>query len=396
MAPNVSNSYFTNYYDVLHLPRDATKAQIRLRFKKLSLLFHPDKNKDEDAPRMFRSIKTAEEILMDNNKKAIFDRQLNEIDNFLRGGSARAASASAARTAAQRDAENRARDQRHYERDRARAQQNNASNAESSSSRPQPGNPFTGRPQPKWNQPKPPRPDKPREDIYMQPQYKPSGRQPPWSIFGKIPRDDSYMPWGKTPIPVGSKNPFNPNPFTGGEIPAHGHFPLNPADHCYPKIEMAWPIVHNEGYRVLRGCSDLYKNQWKDAVKEAAIIDIKSDAMLEEGMRRIEYMFHKFAEYVWTLLTELPHNMVALLDPDAAMEKLEQVMFTLQEFCNRAQRLPMAIGFLAQGIRQVFEPPEAGLTDCSVAGRLSVLRNLNDIYETFMGEQREPSPEEEL
>ncbi len=179
MTPQVSNSSFTNYYDVLHLPRDATRAQIRQRYKKLSLLFHPDKNKDEDAPRIFRSLKNAEEILDDANRKATFDRQLNDIDNFLKGGSARAAGATAARAAAERDAENRARDQRHRERDRARAQQNNPQ-AEQSNSRPKPSGPnFHEHPEPKFNQPKPPRPPRPREDIYLPPRYKPSGRQPP-------------------------------------------------------------------------------------------------------------------------------------------------------------------------------------------------------------------------
>jgi curved DNA-binding protein CbpA len=389
MAPRVSNSSFTNYYDVLHLPRDATRAQIRLRFKKMSLLFHPDKNRDEDAPRIFRSLKTAEEILGDATKKAQFDSQLNDIDNFLKSGSARAAAASSARSASQRDAENRARDQRHWERDRARAQQNNRWNTP---------------PNPNWNPgsewedepPKPQKPQRPREDIYMPPQYRPSGRQPPWSIFGQVPRSDSSMPWGKKPIPLGSKNPFNPNPFTGEEIPEHGNFPLNPSDHCSPKIDASWPTVHNEGYRVLRGCSDLYKNQWKDAVAEAALLDMKSMPLIEEGLRRIEYMFHKFAEYVWGLLTDLPRNMVALIDPEAAFERLETVMFTLQEFCNRGQHLPMALGFLGHNLRNAgaVDPKEAPRSYEASHG--VVVSQVGQIYETFMGEQKATPPEEDL
>lgn len=100
----------------------------------------------------------------------------------------------------------------------------------------------------------------------------------------------------------------------------------------------------------MEGCSDLYKNQWRDAVAEAAVIDIKSDPDLEEGLCRIEFMFHKFAQYVWGLLVDLPQSMVVLVDPEAALERLETVMFTLQEFCHRGQRLPMAMGFLAQGV----------------------------------------------
>jgi DnaJ-class molecular chaperone len=173
MAPQVSNTSSTNYYDILHLPRNGRKAQIRLRFKKLSLLFHPGKNKDEDAPRIFRSLKNAEEILSDTDKKAMFDRQLTEIGNFLKTGHARAARASAARAAAERDAENRARDQRHWERNRARTQQENPGAQQSDSPRRPSGPTFEKCPEPKWNKPKP------RVDISIQPEYKPSGRQPP-------------------------------------------------------------------------------------------------------------------------------------------------------------------------------------------------------------------------
>jgi curved DNA-binding protein CbpA len=88
MAPQVSTTSFTTYYDVLHLPRDSTKAQIKSRYRKLSLLFHPDKNKEDYATAVFRSLKTAEEILTDIDKRAIFDGQLTEIDRFIKGGSA--------------------------------------------------------------------------------------------------------------------------------------------------------------------------------------------------------------------------------------------------------------------------------------------------------------------
>jgi hypothetical protein len=106
------------------------------------------------------------------------------------------------------------------------------------------------------------------------------------------------MPWGKKPFPIGSKNPFSTNPSPGGELSVHGNWPRNPGNHWSPKIDVAGPIVHNEGYRVMQGCSDLYKNQWKDAVAEATVVDIKPDPELEEGLCRIEFMFHKFAQYV--------------------------------------------------------------------------------------------------
>lgn len=202
------------------------------------------------------------------------------------------------------------------------------------------------------------------------------------------------MPWGKNPIPIGSKNPFHTNPLTGEELPVHNNFPLNPGDHCSAKIDAAWPTVHNEGYRVLRGCSDLYRHQWKDAVAEAAHLDTQALPLVEEGLRRIEYMFHKFAEYVWGLLSELPRNMAVLIDPDAAFDRLESVMFTLQEFCNRGQHLPMEIGFMSQNLRNLGAADPKDLLAYRASHDL-VVRQVAHVYEAFMGELRAPEPEEE-
>lgn len=38
-----------NYYDILDVPRDAQKAQIKRHFKKLSRVYHPDKNDGDEA-----------------------------------------------------------------------------------------------------------------------------------------------------------------------------------------------------------------------------------------------------------------------------------------------------------------------------------------------------------
>lgn len=196
------------------------------------------------------------------------------------------------------------------------------------------------------------------------------------------------MPWGKKPIPIGSKNPFAPNPFTGEEIPAHGNVPLNPGDHCSPKIDALWPTVFNGGFSILRGGFELYKNEWKGVEATAAVIDMKTMPLVEEGLRRIEYMLHCFAEYVWGLLMDLPVNMIALIDPDAALDKIESVMLTLQEFYNRSQNLNMSIGFLSGNLRN------AGAVDPVVnpvsfaTSQNTVIRHLGEIYEVFMGEQK--------
>lgn len=39
----------TTLYDQLEVAQDASADEIRKQYKKLSLMFHPDKNKDPDA-----------------------------------------------------------------------------------------------------------------------------------------------------------------------------------------------------------------------------------------------------------------------------------------------------------------------------------------------------------
>lgn len=46
-----------DYYEILDVPRDAQKAQIKRHFKKLSRVYHPDKNSgDEAASQKFMEI----------------------------------------------------------------------------------------------------------------------------------------------------------------------------------------------------------------------------------------------------------------------------------------------------------------------------------------------------
>lgn len=46
-----------DYYNILDVPRDAPKSQIKKHFKKLSRVYHPDKNAgDEKAAEKFMEI----------------------------------------------------------------------------------------------------------------------------------------------------------------------------------------------------------------------------------------------------------------------------------------------------------------------------------------------------
>ena len=64
-----------DYYKLLGVKRNASKQEIKKAFKKLSLKYHPDKNKDnpKKAKEMFIKIANAYEVLSDDEKRKIYD-----------------------------------------------------------------------------------------------------------------------------------------------------------------------------------------------------------------------------------------------------------------------------------------------------------------------------------
>ena len=65
-----------DYYKILGVKRDASKNEIKRAFKKLSLKYHPDKNKDnpEKAKEKFIEIANAYEVLSDEKQRKIYDQ----------------------------------------------------------------------------------------------------------------------------------------------------------------------------------------------------------------------------------------------------------------------------------------------------------------------------------
>jgi DnaJ-class molecular chaperone len=62
-------------YKVLELKRTATESEIKKQYRKLTLKYHPDRNKgNEEAKEMFTDVANAYEILSDPKKRRIYDR----------------------------------------------------------------------------------------------------------------------------------------------------------------------------------------------------------------------------------------------------------------------------------------------------------------------------------
>lgn len=64
-----------DYYEVLGVSRDTSSADIKKAYRKLAVQFHPDKNPDDPgAEDKFKEIGEAYEVLMDDQKRAAYDR----------------------------------------------------------------------------------------------------------------------------------------------------------------------------------------------------------------------------------------------------------------------------------------------------------------------------------
>ncbi|KAF8340571.1 uncharacterized protein EI90DRAFT_3012399 [Cantharellus anzutake] len=69
----ILKAFKLNPYNVLGLQYHATEADIKKKYKQLSLFIHPDKAKHEKAPDAFDLLKKAESELSDKDKRAEID-----------------------------------------------------------------------------------------------------------------------------------------------------------------------------------------------------------------------------------------------------------------------------------------------------------------------------------
>ena len=62
-----------DYYEVLGVSKGASKDEISSAYRKLAKKYHPDINKDPNAPKMFEEVQEAYDVLKDDQKRAAYD-----------------------------------------------------------------------------------------------------------------------------------------------------------------------------------------------------------------------------------------------------------------------------------------------------------------------------------
>lgn len=62
-----------NYYLFMRLPLDATKDDLKKQYKKLCLMWHPDKNPTQDGQKRFEELRLAYNFLMDDEQREQYD-----------------------------------------------------------------------------------------------------------------------------------------------------------------------------------------------------------------------------------------------------------------------------------------------------------------------------------
>lgn len=75
-----------DYYKVLGVSKDSSKAEIKKKYFELAKKFHPDVNKDKDAEARFKEISSAYEVLEDDKKRQMYDTYGDVGNDMGQGG----------------------------------------------------------------------------------------------------------------------------------------------------------------------------------------------------------------------------------------------------------------------------------------------------------------------
>lgn len=65
---------YKDYYEILGVPRSASKEEIQKAYRKLARKYHPDVSKEADAEAKFKELSEAYEVLKDPEKRKKYDR----------------------------------------------------------------------------------------------------------------------------------------------------------------------------------------------------------------------------------------------------------------------------------------------------------------------------------
>jgi len=76
---------FKDYYKTLGLKKDATAADIKKAYRKLARQYHPDVNTAADAPKRFKELNEANEVLSDSDKRKRYDQLGPDWERFAQG-----------------------------------------------------------------------------------------------------------------------------------------------------------------------------------------------------------------------------------------------------------------------------------------------------------------------
>jgi hypothetical protein len=69
---------FINYYDLLRIKKDSTPEEIKKAYRNQAKKWHPDINKDENAPKISKQLNEAKEVLLNLQKRKEYDEYLEQ------------------------------------------------------------------------------------------------------------------------------------------------------------------------------------------------------------------------------------------------------------------------------------------------------------------------------